>query len=274
MVSIFSSLHPVDLKFPGSTLSVTAARHQSCKGNALFQLDHITIAADNLHDGVAHAEAALGVSIPVGGAHPLMGTHNHLIRLGDTLFLEIIAPDPAASPLSRRRWFSLDDPKLRSELAVSPRFVTWVLATDDIETALREVPHAAGPAVTSRFVTWVLATDDIETALREVPHAAGPAVTVTRGDLVWLISVPDDGSMPSGGAFPTLIQWPRGPHPASRMPDLGCSLVSFDIAHPDADLIGRSLRPFFDDPRVRFSAAAKPSLSATIRTPQGERQLA
>jgi Glyoxalase-like domain len=245
MVSIFSSLHPVDLKFPGSTLSVTAARHQSCKGNALFQLDHITIAADNLHDGVAHAEAALGVSIPVGGAHPLMGTHNHLIRLGDTLFLEIIAPDPAASPLSRRRWFSLDDPKLRSELAVSPRFVTWVLATDDIETALREVPHAAGPAV-----------------------------TVTRGDLVWLISVPDDGSMPSGGAFPTLIQWPRGPHPASRMPDLGCSLVSFDIAHPDADLIGRSLRPFFDDPRVRFSAAAKPSLSATIRTPQGERQLA
>ena len=214
------------------------------KGNALFQLDHITIAADNLHDGVAYAEAALGVSIPVGGAHPLMGTHNHLLRLGDTLFLEIIAPEPAAGPLSRRRWFGLDDPRLRAELAVSPRLVTWVLATDDIETALREVPHAAGPAV-----------------------------TVTRGDLEWLISVADDGSMPFGGAFPTLIRWPRGPHPASRMPDLGCSLVSFEIAHPEAELIGRSLRPFFDDPRVQFSAAKRPLLSATIRTPQGERRI-
>jgi hypothetical protein len=146
--------------------------------------------------------------------------------------------------LPRLRWFGLDDPKLRAELAVSPRFVTWVLATDDIETALRQVPYAAGPAV-----------------------------TVTRGDLAWLISVPDDGSMPFGGAFPTLIQWPRGPHPASKMPELGCSLVSFEIAHPDAELIGRSLGPFFDDPRVRFSVAETPSLSATLLTPHGERQL-
>ncbi len=210
----------------------------------MFQFDHITLAADNLRAGVAHAEAALGVTIPTGGAHPLMGTHNHLLRLGDTLFLEIIAPDPAAGPLSRRRWFGLDDPRLRAELAASPRLMTWVLATDDMETALREVPHAAGPAV-----------------------------TVTRGDLAWLMSVPDDGSMPFGGAFPTLIQWPLVPHPASRMPDLGCSLVSFEIAHPDAELITRSLRPFFDDPRVRFSQATTPSLSATIRTAHGMRQL-
>ena len=212
----------------------------------MLQFDHITIAADNLRAGVAHAEAALGVTIPVGGAHPLMGTHNHLLCLGETLFLEIIAPDPAAGPLSRRRWFGLDDPRLREELAISPRLVTWVLATDDIETALREVPHTAGPAV-----------------------------TVTRGDLAWLMSVPDDGSMPFGGAFPTLIQRPRSrrPHPATGMPDLGCSLVSFEIAHPEAELIGRSLRPFFDDPRVRFSVAERPSLSAAIRTPHGERQL-
>jgi len=50
-------------------------------------------------------EAALGVTIPFGGVHPLMGTHNHLLRLGAALFLEIIAPDPAAGPLPRPRWF-------------------------------------------------------------------------------------------------------------------------------------------------------------------------
>jgi Glyoxalase-like domain len=210
----------------------------------VLNLDHITVAADTLARGVAHAETALGVQIPVGGAHPLMGTHNHLLRLGETLFLEVIAPDPAADTPSRRRWFGLDDPKSRAELAVSPRLATWVVATDDIEKALAEVPHAAGPAV-----------------------------TVTRGDLTWLISVPADGSMPFGGAFPTLIQWPRGPHPASRMTDLGCSLVSFEVAHPDAELIGRSLRPYLSDQRVRFVPAEKPSLRATIRTPHGERRL-
>jgi hypothetical protein len=210
----------------------------------LLQLDHITIAAESLRAGVAHAEAALGVSIPFGGGHPLMGTHNHLLRLGGTLFLEIIAPDPAAGPLPRRRWFSLDDPALRAELAISPRLLTWVVATDDIETALRQVPHAAGPAI-----------------------------MVTRGELEWLISVPPDGAMPFDGTFPTIIEWPRGPHPASRMPDLGCSLVALEVAHPEAETIGRSLLPFLGDARVRFSRAEKPRLHATIRTPSGERQL-
>jgi hypothetical protein len=210
----------------------------------MLQLDHIAIAADNLAAGVAYAETALGVKIPYGGAHPLMGTHNHLLRLGDNAFLEVIAPDPAAGPLTRRRWFALDDPAMRAELAAGPRLSTWVVATDDIEKALREIPHAAGPAV-----------------------------TVTRGELKWLIGVPDDGSMPLSGAFPTIIQWPRGPHPASRMPDLGCSLVSFEIGHPEAAEISRSLQPHLSDARVRFATAAKPSLSATIRTPQGERRL-
>jgi hypothetical protein len=210
----------------------------------MLQLDHITIAAENLADGVAYAESALGVKIPFGGAHPLMGTHNHLLRLGDSLFLEIIAPDPAAGALTRRRWFGLDDPALRAEIAAAPRFVTWVVATDDIETALREVPHAAGPAV-----------------------------TVTRGELTWLIGVPGDGSMPFSGAFPTIIQWPRGPHPASRMPDLGCGLVFCEIAHSQGAEIGRSLQPYLSDARVRFTTAAKPSMSVTIRTPQGERRL-
>ena len=210
----------------------------------MLQLDHITVAADNLAAGVAHAEAALGVKIPFGGAHPLMGTHNHLLRLGDSLFLEIIALDPAAGPLTRRRWFGLDDPAVRAELAKSPRFSTWVVAADDIERSLREVPHAAGPAV-----------------------------TVTRGDLKWLISVPNDGSMPFGGAFPTMIQWPRGPHPASRMPDLGCSLVSFEVAHPDAISIRDALRPYLNDARVRFTPEPRASFRATIRTPNGERRL-
>src|SRR5690349_24678119 len=94
---------------------------------AMLQIDHITVAAESLRAGVAHAEAALGVTSPFGGAHPLMVTHNHLLRLGDTLFLEILAPDPAAGPLFRPRWFGLDAKKQRAALAVPPRLVTWAV---------------------------------------------------------------------------------------------------------------------------------------------------
>jgi hypothetical protein len=210
----------------------------------MLQLDHITLAASSLAEGVAYAERALGVSIPAGGTHPSMGTHNHLLRLGDGLFLEVIAVDPGAGPLSRPRWFGLDDPALRAELALSPRLATWVVNTIDIATALASVPHAARPAV-----------------------------RVSRGALEWLISVPPDGSMPFNGAFPTIIEWPTGPHPSSRMPDLGCSLIALDIGHPDHKLISASLAPFLHDRRVRFADAAVPSLRVTIKTPDGEREL-
>ena len=44
----------------------------------------------------------------VGGEHPRMGTHNLLLRLGDSVFLEVLSPNPDAPPPSRPRWFGLD----------------------------------------------------------------------------------------------------------------------------------------------------------------------
>lgn len=210
----------------------------------MLTLDHITIAACTLTQGLAYAERVLGVAIPPGGAHPLMGTHNHLLRLGGSLFLEVIAPNPDAGPISRRRWFALDDPSMLSALATSPRLATWVVSTPDVRAALSRVPHATGPAI-----------------------------LVTRGTLEWLMSVPPDGSMPFNGAFPTFMEWPSGPHPASRMPDLGCSLVELEIFHPEAEVIRDALAPFLDDPRVRFSRAEAQSMRATIRTPNGDRMV-
>ncbi|SFN40633.1 Glyoxalase-like domain-containing protein [Bradyrhizobium sp. Rc3b] len=210
----------------------------------MLRLDHITVAANDLAEGVAYVETALGIAPPAGGAHPLMGTHNHLLRLSETAFLEVIAPNPSAPAPSRPRWFALDDARTRAVLAVSPRLMTWVVSTSDITSALATIPHVAKPAI-----------------------------TVTRGHLEWLISVPPDGSMPFDGAFPTVIEWPAGPHPASRMADLGCSLVEFEIRHPEADTIAASLAGFLDDPRIRFSHDSAPSFRAVIRTPGGDRQL-
>ncbi len=209
----------------------------------MLTLDHITVIAGSLDEGVAGVEATLGVSIPAGGAHREMGTHNHLLRLGPDLFLEVIAIDPAAPAPARPRWFGLD--------AVAGR---------------------AAPAP-PRLSTWVVRTDDLDAALSTVPGAAGPAITVSRGALSWRISVPEDGSMPFDGAFPTIIAWPAGPHPASRMPDLGCALLRLEVAHPRGEAIARDLAPFLSDERLAIRFGPERRLTAHIATPHGLRVL-
>lgn len=88
------------------------------------ELDHIVVAAASLKQGVDYIRERLGVEIPAGGKHALMGTHNHLMRLGGTCFLEVIAVDPQAPRPERTRWYTLDDPALQAQLSQSPRIVT------------------------------------------------------------------------------------------------------------------------------------------------------
>lgn len=208
------------------------------------KLDHLTVAALTLEQGVAHVQRALGVVVPPGGTHPLMGTHNCLMRLGDTLFLEIIAPDPGATP-QRTRWFSLDDPLMRARLEQAPQLISWVIRVADLGSALHMVDRTVGEAV-----------------------------PLTRGSLAWLISVPRDGSMPFEGAFPTFIEWPAGPHPASSMADLGCQFEHLAIEHPESAGIANALAPIFSDDRVAIASGVTVGLRATINTPNGRRELA
>src|ERR1700710_1969778 len=79
-------------------------------------LDHLTVVALTLEQGVEHIRRCLGVVVPSWGAHPLMGTHNCLMRLGEAVFLEIIAADPAATP-QRTRSLALDAPGMRARLS-------------------------------------------------------------------------------------------------------------------------------------------------------------
>lgn len=162
-----------------------------------LKLDHITVVARSLDEGYVYIKEALGIEMPEGGAHPLMGTHNKLMSLGQDTFLELISIDPNAVAPSRPRWFNLDN------FVGAPRLGSWVLNTDDLETALATA-HAD----------------------------CGRAIELTRGDLKCLMAVADDGAMPLNGAFPVLMQWPDGPHPAANMTDLGCRLEALTIEHP------------------------------------------
>ena len=110
----------------------------------MLTLDHIAISAATLAEGVAHVEAALGVTLAGGGQHPNMATHNRLLGLGD-LYLEVIAVDPAAARPPHPRWFDLDN------FSGPPRLTNWVARSDDLTTDLNHAPAGTGtPLALSR----------------------------------------------------------------------------------------------------------------------------
>jgi len=211
------------------------------------ELDHIAIAAHTLDQGLAYVRSILGIDVPLGGAHPRMGTHNRVLRLGDALYLEVIAIDGDAPAPSRPRWFQLDDPALQAELQLAPRLVTWIVRTADIVDTIRAC-------------SWT-------------PGAIEP---MERGALRWQITVPSDGSLAGQGMLPALIQWPDEVHPAARMLDLGCALERLEAAHPDPVSYRRDLASIGADGHVAIRALApgeRPHLVAHIRTPAGVRAL-
>ncbi len=198
-----------------------------------MQLDHLAIVAADLDEGAAWCEAALGLPLVAGGRHPQFGTWNRLLSLGPGLYLEVIAPDPAAPPPGRPRWFGLD--------------------------------HAGAP----RLGNWIVRVSSPEM----IPPDRGDRLALERGDLRWQIGVPADGHVPKGGGLPTVICWTAGQHPSERLPDTGARLVSLTIRHPDAARLARQVLPQLADDRVRYEPAATPGLSAVIATPAGQRRL-
>ncbi len=201
-------------------------------------LDHLAVSAASLADGVAAVEAALGVPLAPGGAHPQMGTHNRLLSLGPGVYLEVIAVDPAGRPPGRPRWFDLDG------FSGPPRLTNWVARCDDLVRAL-----AASPA------------------------GAGRVHDLARGDFRWRMAIPDDGRLPFGGAFPGLIEWQGNLHPADSLPDRGCRLRLLTLVHPEAEALRAALAGRLDDPRLEILEGPAPALRAQIATPAGLRTL-
>lgn len=203
-------------------------------------LDHLVVAAQTLPAGCAFVEAQLGVRPQPGGKHVTMGTHNALVGLGPGQYLEIIAIDPDGEKPARPRWYDLDEPRMRAALAEGPRLIHWAAQTDDID-ALK---------ARSRI--------DL-----------GPVQPITRGDLHWRITIPDDGHLPGAGLVPTLIQWPKGTHPSNRLLESGIRLVALAAEHPDPATIRAALAALELSEQLKVTYGRYPRLAAMLRTPRG-----
>jgi hypothetical protein len=212
-------------------------------------LDHLVIAADSLAQGVTWCEGTLGVTPSPGGEHPLMGTHNRLLRIASadfpTAYLEIIAVNPDAPEPGRKRWFDLDDPELREAVRHQPRLVHYVANCEPVLGGLRGLD--------------VLGIDRgaLLSIQRETPH----------GVLQWKISVRPDGQRLFYGTLPTLIEWGQS-HPTDSLPDRGLSLLSLTAMHPRPDDLAAAYNALGLE-QVEVDAGP-PNLVARLMTPLGE----
>lgn len=211
----------------------------------MLQLDHLTVIAPSLAEGVAHVRDCLGIDIPYGRAHDGMGTHNHPLRLGDDVYLEVIAVDPAAPHPGGSRWFGLDDAEL-------------------VRRAWDEGIRLRG---------WVARTTGIADMLARHASILGEEVRLSGSGRSFSFAVPPGGSLPLAGLAPSVID--RGGHPPSiaAMPDLGARLRSFTVEHPRPEEVAALYEALevANPPGIRRGDRLR--YRAAIETPAGVREL-
>lgn len=199
-------------------------------------LHHLVIVSPTLPLGSQFVERQLGVRLQADGEHPRMSTHNLLLRLGESLYLEVIAPDSKAPLPTRARWLGLDG---LSEQA-SPYLAHWVARTEHLDTA--------------------------DGARRDV---VGEIEPMSREALSWKITIQPDGHLPLNGAVPSLIDWGESEHPAQSLGDQGCELEYLESALPDPRLLERQLESIGFIGAVSVLRSERHALKAYINTPNG-----
>jgi len=166
------------------------------------ELDHLMWGAPTLDAGIAEAERLFGVAPAPGGEHTGLGTRNALLSLGDRVYLEVIAPDPAQTLEGTfgERLASLDGCGL----------ITWAGGASDLaglaERAAALELTARGPVPTERRT---------------------PEGGLLRWELLFL------GGHRFPGLVPFFIDWLETPHPATTNPRAGI-FRSLEIRTPDA----------------------------------------
>jgi hypothetical protein len=204
-------------------------------------IDHLVYAVPDLDAACADIEARFGVRPSAGGKHTGRGTHNALLDLGDTAYLEVIGPDLEQPQPERPRPFGID------RIAVA-RLVTWAAkASGDI--------------------------DERVVRAREMGYDPGPVLSMSRARpdgvaLAWRLTQRDE--LGGDGLVPFLIDWGDTPHPAATAAK-GCRLVTFRAEHPRPDVILPLLEAIGEKLDVR--EGPHPRLIAEVATPRGRVEL-
>jgi hypothetical protein len=183
-----------------------------------------------------YVENLLGVRPIIGGRHPNLGTHNALVSLGETTYLEIVAPDPGLEAPERGRF-------LEESFDNEPKLATWVMRTEEIES---------------------LASHTKANGLNLGAVQAGRRVTPDGRIISWKVT--DSYEWAHDGAIPFLISWGDTPHPATTTPKAG-ELINLIIESPHPEQLKKTFNLL--GVNIEIKKAAKLKLTATVNTDRG-----
>jgi len=211
----------------------------------LLKLDHLTVIAPTLAEGVSHVRSCLGLDVPFGTRHEYMGSHNHRLQLGNSVYLEIVALDPEGIEPDRARWFGLDNQEqVRADWDAGRRLRGWVANTD----AMEAVVSTHGGAV-------------------------GEKVSLPTVDPTFAFTIPKDGSLPLNGAAPSIIDHRGDTSYIASIPDLDAHLHSFTLEHPDPTRIAALYRELAIENSPVIVQGPEVRYRALIETPAGLKEL-
>ncbi len=233
-------------------------------------IDHIVVTASDLETGVAYVRETLGIEPDGGGEHPKMGTHNRLLRCGPACYLEVIAINPNAPAPAGPRWFGLDGMAGQiGDRSSSP----FSVSSESSRISSATVPtHAAAP----RLAAWVVRTTDIHGVVATSSEPLGTITPMQRGNLDWLITIPETGLAPLDGLAPALIEWHTPSLPVLSMPDHGLLLEKLEIYHSQPERMQALIASLNLQAPVSVLpclSGSAPGLKAIIRTSDGIREL-
>ena len=204
-------------------------------------IDHLVIGAAELDKATKQVQDFIKAEFLAGGKHPLMATHNRLIKLQNSLYIEIIAADPSASllrsPTRKNRWFSLDSNATQKRLSRAPQPLCWVVAVNDIE---KTSMHCG--------------------------YNPGRIIEMTRGNFSWKITVSENGDLPESGILPIFIEWPNGKHPTKTMPESNISLETLTLFHPHPSGIKHILSKLNINGPIKVNLG-EPNIQFSLKTP-------
>ena len=172
------------------------------------ELDHIVIAHPNLDLAIEEFADLTGCKPEYGGPHVGGGTHNALVSLGESVYIELISPDPA----QRLEQAKGQTSNLGQRLAdcEAGTLLAWAIRSDSLDTLSAEL---SGFEANTPF-----------NMSREQPNGE-----VLNWRLMNLVK------HDMRGFAPFFIDWLECPHPSANNP-VGGEFVSFTISHTDLRL--------------------------------------
>jgi len=196
-------------------------------------LDHLLWGCRDLDAATADLFERTGVRAVFGGLHPELGTQNALARLGERMFLEVIAPAPAlpAGGLARQL-AQLPEPTL----------LMWAARTSDAAAAGARA-KAAG------FGATVVEG-----------HRARPGGGLVRWKNLFV------AGHGAGTLVPFFVEWDDEYHP-SEDASPGLALVSFSIETPEPERLRAILASL--EVKVAVRKGRRDRLRAALDTPRG-----